>query len=162
MKKYVKYVDLVMAALAVVALIMLFLPAVEYSKSYNGLKVVFGYTEKSSLGGLQISSEVFGFSFMNLLTYLLVIGSAVCAVLSYAKKNKVALLVAIVLAIVSAVFFLLTKNFVVIPDGAKKVFEVANTSFAKESKLLAGPIIGAVCMFLSAIAGVVKLVLGKK
>ncbi len=158
MKKYLKYVDLAMAALAVVALIMLFLPAVEYLDSYNGLKVVFGYSEESILGKV----EVFGFSFMNLLTYLLVIGSAACAVLSYVKKNGTMLLVAIALAVVSAVFFLLTKNFVVIPDTAKKVFEAANTSFAKESKLLAGPIIGAVCMFLSAIAGVAKLVLGKK
>ncbi len=162
-KQTMKLLPWAMAALAVVALIMLFVPAVEYAKeSFNGLKVVFGYTKKTDLVVSTLETEIFKFSFLNLLTYLLVIATAVLAVLAQLKKSNLFLLISIVCAIIAGVFFLLTKNFVVLPDEAEKAFDIANTTFADEAKLKAGPIVGAVCMFLAAIAGVVKLVFGKK
>ncbi len=147
MKKFAKYLDLVLATLALVALVMIFLPAIvfgegDFSVSYNGIKTVFGYKEKTLIG----SAEILGFSFMNLLTYLLVIAACVCGAVSSLKKNKLCLFVAIVAAIVAAIFFFCT-----VPFCATKI----------KFSLGAGPIIGGICMILAAAAGVVKFVFGK-
>ncbi len=160
-KSILKYVDLGIVFLALVALAMIFLPAVsgkgEDAESYNGLKIVFGYTVSNDLGFLgQLTNEVFKFSFMNFLTYLLVIFTAVCAAVAFVKKNKIALLASVVCAVVAGVFFLLTKNFVVLSENMQKIYDAAETTFAAQTKLGAGPIVSAICLFVAAAAGVVK------
>ncbi len=162
MKKYLKYVPLGMAGLALISLIMIFVNAIGGDSELTGLQAIFGYTEKQDLGFLgNLETEITKFSFMNLLTYLLVIGTGVCGVFAFLKGDEKLLYVAIGLAVLSAVFFLLTKSFVVLPDEMKQVFEALDTTFAKEAELGAGPIVGAICMFLAAAAGGAKIVIEK-
>ncbi len=159
MKKILKYVNHAIAALGVVALCMIFVAAIGYEGigeglkkefiTYNGLKVVFGYKEAVTDS---ITVELIKFSFMNLLTYILVLAAIIFAVFGILKSNKLFLLVTIVCALAAAIFFLCTKSFVVLPEDGK---------LSEEVKLCAGPIVGAICMFLSAIAGTAKLVLEK-
>ena len=55
---------LVSVLLGVIAVIMIFLPAIGVKDSettYTGLQIVFGYSEKTVLG----TAEFFAFSFMN-------------------------------------------------------------------------------------------------
>ncbi len=160
--KYLKFVDLGIAALALISLIMIFLPAVTgsvlgQSYDYNGLKVVFGYSEKSSFLGSTVTTEFLKFSFLNLLTYILVLGTIACAALSFMKGNKTVLLVAVAMAVVAGSFFLLTKNFVVLPTENANVIK----AFKDNVSLGVGPIIGAICMYVAAGAGIAKAVLDK-
>ncbi len=160
--KIFKYVDLGVIALAVIALIMIFLPAIGANgETVNGLKIVFGYKESVGSGSLSISTEFYKFSFLNLLTYILVLATAACAAIALVKKNKTFLLVAAATALVAGVFFLLTKNFVVLPIDNDVLYDVLYESFRKNTDLGVGPIIGAICMFLAAIASGAKWLLDK-
>ena len=164
MKKYLKYLDLGMAALALVALIMLFVPAINWGESTaNGLKVVFGHSESTKAVVATITVTYFKFSFMNLLTYLLTIGAIACAVLAYLKKNALFTLISAGLSLVGGVFFLLTKHFCVLGQFFLDLYKLADTTFATDPSvtLAAGPIIAAVCLFLACAAGVAKKLLDK-
>ncbi len=161
-KKNLKYLDLGIVALAVIALIMIFLPAVGAEEdAWNGLKVVFGYKEETKILTSTVTTEILGFSFMNLLTYIFVILAAVCAGMNFKKKGNKLLLLSVLFSLLAGAFFLLTKNFVVLNDSLVKVYEALGTTFAKEAELGAGPIIGAICMFLAAIVGGAKVFLDK-
>lgn len=156
MKDLKKILSFAMAGLMVVALIMIFLPAIKVGEeTYNGLKVAFGYTSESKVLGVTVSIELFKFSFMNLLTYLFVIVSIVLAALQIVKKNDLFTLGVVVTALLAGVFFLLTKNFVILKDANFKEL------FNKNSSIGVGPIIGAVCSFLTVGCGVVKTVISK-
>ncbi len=149
MKKFLKFAPLAMAGCAVLALIMIFLPQLtdEGDGSYSGLEIVFGVKEHGY--------EILKFSFLNLLTYLFVIAMAVVSVLAYMKKdNKLFLLIAIVLAIVSAVFFFLAKAFVQADDLTLEMIK-------EFCDLGVGAIFGGIFSILAAGVGVVKLVLDK-
>ncbi len=177
MKKYLKYVDIGTVVLSIVSLVMLFVTAISWTNvslsgeatvtTYSGWASVFGYTDVTSgeLFGstLSVSKEIFKFSFMNMLTYILVLAVAVCGVLSIMKKNKKILAIGILLALVAGVFFLLTKNFVVLSDDLANAYTKAGKSFSADENvsLGAGPIVGAICMFVSAVAGIGKLALDK-
>ncbi len=159
-KKNLKALNLGVILLAVVALVSLFLPAVSMAaldQAWTGLQVVFGYTKETNVVVNTVKTEICKFSFMNLLTYLLVVATAVFAFLSYTKKNKLALLLTVVCALTAGVFFLLTKNFVVLPINNELAYE----GFRESYKLAAGPIVGAVCMFLSGLVAGTRLVLEK-
>ena len=158
--------NFVMAICFLVAIAMIFVPVVKVGdESYNGLKVVFGYTAKTNLfGSTSIETEIFKFSFLNLLTYVFVLVALVitCMHLVKGKKgNDMATCLTVLLALVAGVFFLLTRNFTVVSDSLKTTYEHLNTTFAKESELGAGSIVGAVVCFLGCISGAAKIVLSK-
>lgn len=162
MKKYLKYVGLGMAGLALISLIMVFVSAIGGDSKMTGLEAIFGYSEEfTTIMGGEGKLELTKFSFMNLLTYLLVIGVGACGVLSFLKGDEKLLYVAIGLAVLAAIFFLLTKSFIVLTQDMKDLFELAGKTFAEEAELGAGPIIGAICMFLAAAAGGAKVVIEK-
>ncbi len=72
-KQISSIVSLISAALGIVALVMIFLPAIgvkDTETTYTGLQIVFGYKGTTGV-------TIFEFSFMNLLTYLLVIAGVV-------------------------------------------------------------------------------------
>lgn len=161
MKKNAKYFNLLAALLAFVAIIMIFLPAVagdNAESTYNGLKLVFGLKEKV----FSTEVTVFGFSFMNLLTYILALVVVVLSALLYVKEDKFVSLAVVLFALVSGVFFLLVKNFAVLGDSAKALYDLADTTFAKENNYGVGSIIGAVLMFLSAVVMGAKVFLSSK
>ena len=82
-----KPLSFVAAVLGVVAVVMLFLPAIgikDTDTTYTGLQITFGY--KESLLGFEYT--VFDFSFMNLLTYILAVVGIVFSVLSAMGKGS--------------------------------------------------------------------------
>ena len=109
-RKNKKNASLALTALSVlgglVAVIMLFLPAVEFRGiTYTGLQVSFGYTNDLRL-------EVFGFSFMNLLPYLLALGGLVFSALgATGRGSKLGALIAAAAFIAAGVFFIMTNTF---------------------------------------------------
>ena len=109
-RKNKKNASLALTALSVlgglVAVIMLFLPAVEFRGiTYTGLQVSFGYTNDLRL-------EVFGFSFMNLLPYLLALGGLVFSALGAAGRgSKLGAIIAAAAFIAAGVFFIMSNTF---------------------------------------------------
>ncbi len=151
-----KLLTIVAAALGVIALVMLFLPAVTAegaSDSYSGLDVVFGKSEE--FAGHKI--EVFAFSFMNLVTYLLVIAGIVLSVMAFLGKGGGLMpVIAAAAFVVAAIFFFCTVSFVAFPGEYAKE---ASEAFQEYAKLGAGPIIGGIVSILAAGANVGKIVL---
>lgn len=148
------------AVLGVIAIIMLALPAVKVidaDETYKGWDVVFGYIYTASAGGLTVSTEVFKFSFMNLLTYLFVIVGIVCTVLNYlGKGGKYMNLIATVAFLIAGIFFFLTVAFSV------PVSKLATTEKLREQlELGAGAIIGGICSILAAVASGYKAFIAK-
>jgi hypothetical protein len=162
-KKIEKFIPLIAAALGVVAIIMLFLPAVVIPATklteevnYNGWQAIFGLTETSKVLGNEVKTEYLVFSFMNLLTLILVAAGIVLCVLSFlGKGNKFFAFIAIACFIVAAVFFFLTLKF----TTAGSVYainligqELSQAEAKKGWALGVGPIIGGI---LSILAGLV-------
>lgn len=94
-----------------VAVIMLFLPAVaikDTSNTYTGLQTAFGYTKGE--GALKV--EIFKFSFMNLLPYLLALGGLVFSALGAAGRgSKLGAIIAAAAFIAAGVFFIMSNTF---------------------------------------------------
>ncbi len=153
--KYLKYADLAMAGLALISLIMIFIPAVSYKDtSYSGWNLIFGHSETTS-GILSATINYFSFSFLNLLTVILTLGVIACSVISYIKKNELFYLIATACALVAAIFFLLMKVFAIPAES------VLMEAYIDNASLSAGPIIAAVCLFLATACGVVKKIFSK-
>ncbi len=131
--------------LGLAAIVMLFLPAVAgkiTGTTYTGLQITFGYTTEGLL-----SIEVFKFSFMNLLTYILAAAGVVFAILSaMGRSGKFASFIAAAAFIVSGVFFILAPSFLIgISENMEEAYELA-----------VGGIIGAVCAFLAGLLSLFK------
>lgn len=126
--------------LGIVALVMLFLPAVKQKTlelTYSGLDITFGYEEANI--------EIFKFSFMNLLTYILVLAGIVCAILSaMGKSKKLTSLISSLAFIVGGVFFFLSITFSVLP-----VTGILAEAVKEELTLGYGAIIGAITSILA-------------
>ncbi len=149
-----KWFDLAAVVLAVVAIIMMFVPAIAFKDhpedTYTGLQIIFGYTE-SYPGGL--SMEVFKFSFMNLLTYILFLAGVVILVLNmFGKSGKFGSFIALGCFVVAAVFSFCALGFIV--PAADVVKE-----FIEEGKLVlaAGPIVAGIMGILSSGICAVKI-----
>ena len=140
--------------LGAIAVIMMFLPAIgiKDSETYTGLQLAFGYkTTNDTLLGT-VTTVHFDFSFMNLLTYLLLIGGVVFSVLSFINRGgKFASFIAMGLTLVAGIFFFLTISFSV--PGAN--IKVAQPSLillenVKEGFVLGvGSIVGGIVSLLS-------------
>lgn len=157
--KMKSYLPLAAAIFGVLALIMLFLPAIVVGdESYNGLKVVFGYTEKAEVFGSTIETKILKFSFMNLLPYLLVIGGIVLNVLNRKNGSKLFALIATACFIVATVFFFCTIGSTVLAgDMNDKIVE----AIKDEWKLGVGSILAAICSILAGLASITPVVMKK-
>lgn len=148
---YMSYLPLLAALLGVVALVMLFVPAVVASEdvSYNGLKVAFGYTQSEG-GVITINLQHLKFSFMNLLPYILVLVGIVACVMGY-KGNKLATFVGFVCFVAAAVLFFLAVSFAV-PGSALTLDGTLDAAKVKENWTLgAGAIVAGVCSGVAAL-----------
>ena len=120
--KYAGYFALLMA---IVSLCMIFCTAIVYTVpnadpvSYSGLNVVFGFKEpQASIGNSKYETEWFKFSFMNLLTYILLIVGIVFSVLRLAgKKSKLFTIITAACFIVAGVFMFLTIPYSIVGAG---------------------------------------------
>ncbi len=148
---------------AIASVCMIFLSAVKYQVSenvdpvfYTGLQVAFGYSETASSLGFTLSTEIFKFSIMSLLPYILVLGGAVLLVLSaLGGDNKLFNFIAFAAFIVAAIFFFLAANFPVIAE--KEALGIKAPVLNKEYLSIAiGSILSAVFAIVSAALLAVK------
>lgn len=152
MNKIKKFAPLAAAVAAVIALIMIFLPAIVVEEeTYSGLKVIFGYSEKApGMGGITLEIEVFAFSFMNLLTYLLVIAGGVCGVLAFMKSDKpIFTWIAAACLALAGIFFFCSVGFTVL---SKDLVDLGATK--ENFKLGAGAVIGGIVSILGALCAI--------
>ena len=106
--------------LGVAAICMMFVTSVEFKGlTYTGLQTAFGYTKETDVLVATAKTEVFAFSFMNLLTYILALAGVVLCLLNMLahKSSKLFAFVSAVAFIVSAVFFFLTPQFSIMVLG---------------------------------------------
>lgn len=152
MKTFKKYAPMLAAVLGIIAVIMIFLPAVATGDdSFNGIKAVFGWTEKTEFLGSTIETKLLSFSFMNLLTYLLAIAGVVLSVLGImGKGSKLFTLIATVCFAVAAVFFFCTIAFTVVEEGWSDLASALGGDIKESWKLGVGSIIGGICSILAA------------
>ncbi len=148
MKKFLKLAPWAMVGLAVLALLMMFLPQVKTDggNSWDGTEIVFG----TSLYG----QEVLKFSFMNLFTYILVLVTAIFAIVNYMNDNKTLLIVSIISAFGAMLFFFLAKTFVAPAEEIKALVQ-------QYCSLDIGAILGGIFSLIAGVAGITKLVLDK-
>lgn len=108
--------------LGIAAIVMMFVPQLNYNSAtglvkgdpLNGLQITFGYSNE--VLGKQV--PVLDFSFMNLLTYILVLVGIVFALLAImGKLGKIAPIVAAAAFIVAGVFFFCAEQFMMVHVG---------------------------------------------
>lgn len=154
-----KPLSFVAAVLGLVAVVMLFLPAIgikDTDTTYTGLQITFGY--KESLLGFEYT--VFDFSFMNLLTYSLAVVGIVFSVLSaVGKGSKFAAFIAAAAFAVSGVFFFLSVSYTLPNEDASKIISFVGGDIKDALTLAYGAIIGGVASLLAAVCNLGKIVL---
>ena len=154
-----KPLSFVAAVLGLVAVVMLFLPAIgikDTDTTYTGLQITFGY--KDSLLGFEYT--VFDFSFMNLLTYILAVVGIVFSVLSaMGKGSKFAAFIAAAAFAVSGVFFFLSVSYTLPNEDASKIISFVGGDIKDALTLAYGAIIGGVASLLAAVCNLGKIVL---
>lgn len=167
MKKFLTLGNILVCCAALLALVAIIVglcaPAVSYTveafgksstTTYSGAQVTFGYTAKTDTVVGTLSGEIWKFSFMNLLTYILAVVGIVFAVLAFlGKLGKISGIVAAACLLVAGVFFFLAVAFTV-PASEKATME--------GWKLGAGAIVGGILAILSALAMAAKTFVIKK
>jgi hypothetical protein len=153
-----KYTTFISVLLGIVAVVMMFLPAISITDSeasYTGLQLAFGYSETPiKIGSYSATIVYFNFSFMNLLTYILVILGVVFTVLgSKGKGGAFASFISALMFIVGGVFFFMQGSFSV----PGEILSIVKDSFV----LAIGAIIGGVASILAGICALAKIVLNK-
>ncbi len=149
-----KYINWIISACALVALIMIFLPTIKAdSEKWNGIKCSFGYSE-SFMG---VSVKVFKFSILNLLPWVLVIVYGVIAGMNK-SNNKVMTIATIAIAVVAAVLFFMSKNFININGLSGEELKESRKLF----DLGIGAILAGIFSLIAAAGSVLKLVFEKE
>ena len=141
------------AVLSLIAIIMMFIPNIniigklseETHYACNGIQVIFGFKD----GNL----EVYSFSILNLITYLLLFFGFVFVFLKLLKVTKSSIVdfVAICALIISGIFFFLMPSFAVCPYASVLVV----------LKLGIGAIIAGVLSITCALVLTIKLIMRK-
>lgn len=154
-KGLTKYCDLISLALGVVAICMIFLPAIvqkaEDPLTFSGLQVAFGYSETNG----NLVYNYLAFSFMNLLPYILLLAGVVLLCLSAMGKSfKFVNLVVCCLFVVAGVFMFLTLSFVV---PATNLGGYLNGINVENYALGVGSILGGIFAILAGVASGLKL-----
>lgn len=167
------------ALLALVAVIMVFLPQIAAASedsdvTYNGLAIAFGKElAGADIFGFASASTVINFSFMNLLCYVLVLGGLVLEVLQLANigKGKLISLIASVALIAGGILFFFALDFSTITSsgsfgglsGSSEAtsFASLNSESIKVWELGIGAIIGGITAILSGVCYLGKLVIEK-
>ena len=158
MEKLRKYLPLISAILAIIAFAMLVVPVITNvgdnvfgTHTFNGFQTVFGTHEY--LNG--VSVHVLRYSFWNLLSYLLVVVTAVLGFMGFKKLNAKIGILSGACALIAGVIFFLVLN---------------TTNFANQgvtgASMGIGAIIAGACAVLSAAAiitpSIMQIVQGKK
>lgn len=171
-----KLISLVGALLAIVAVVMVFLPqiaAVNGDTTFNGIAIAFGKKLSSVDGGSFFkSSTTINFSFLNLLAYVLVVLGLVINVLQLvgiAKGKLMSLIAALALVAGGILFFFALKFSSVTTSGAvlgiggeaTSKFSDFNTDSAKVWQLGYGAITGGITAIVAGVCSLGRTVLSK-
>ena len=134
MKKCLSFVSI---GMGVLAMLTAFFPAALSGPGeiFNGFDVVFG------------DEDMLAFSFMNFLTYLLVIVAIVCNILYLLKKKQLFSYIGVGCFFLASIFFFCTVEFIVIPDYFDGVKDIYKSGF----NLGTGAILAAVLCIIGAI-----------
>ena len=169
------------AILAVVAVVMIFLPqiaAVNSDTVYNGIAIAFGKTLSETdltIFGFNLfkGSAVIDFSFPNLLAYILVVVGLVIVVLQLLGifKGKIATIIAALCLIAGGILFFFALRFSTITTSGGSLgilggsgthkFADANSDSTTVYKLGYGAITGGVTAICSGVLALGKAVLSK-
>ncbi len=145
--------SIVAAVLGFITLAVLFLPAIgikDTETTYTGAQIAFGY-KKSSFG---VEVDVFNFSFMNLLPFILAVAGLVFAIYAGLKGSKLFALLAGLIFIAEGVFLLLGVANCVPAGRVEAVVE----AFRDTCVLAWGSIVGAIIAFIAGAASVFSVV----
>ncbi len=111
-------IKLISVFFALASLLMIFLPAVKYViadkalNEFTGIMISFGYTKTAGAGIFEASSKLLEFSALNLLPYLLVLGS-LTLILTVSSRKKVFInTIIFIMLIASSVLFFISPLFV--------------------------------------------------
>ncbi|MBQ9117597.1 MAG: hypothetical protein IJY11_00140 [Clostridia bacterium] len=163
MEKIKKFAPIGAVVLALVAIIMCFLPgaAVE-GDSMSVWETIFGYSETYA----GESMNVVGFSFLNLIPLLCVVVGAVLVVLNVMGKgsNLFGIVAAVLFVVAGIFFFLVTTN--AMPgsyfDTIPEAYRDASWEAAKDAwDLGVGAILAAICSIIAAVCAACPVVLDK-
>lgn len=151
--------------LGIVAIIMLAAPAITYTVEAFGQKSTLTYTMAQITFGYEKGG--FAFSFMNFLSFLLVVAGIVLAALTALKGNKLTAIIAAVCFLAAGVLFFCCKQLIVFDTGdltgELKDFALMSTKeLIKDFKLGIGAILTGILSILSAVSCAGAAVLGKK
>ena len=117
-------ISAVAVILAIVAIVMMFVPSVGVKDSdttFKGMDATFGYQGTVPVIGTKYT--VFEFSIMNLISYILVAGGLVFTILgALGKGSKFAGFIAAGAFIVAGVFFFLMPQYTVFQFGSYQIF----------------------------------------
>lgn len=150
-----RMVSLIATILGIVAIAMIFLPNVavkDFDATYTGLNIVFGYTEKTVLGTI----EVFRFSFMNLLVYLLAAAGIVFAVMGL-NGGKLSNFISAGAFIACGILFFILPSFCLVNESATKFVSWIGGDITEALELAYGAIIGAIAALLAGLAQLYKV-----
>ena len=116
-KSFLKFGNFIAAALAILAVLTIFRPAVQVdgteNTTYTGLQAAFGYSE-SALG---VTTQIFNFSFLTFLAYLLPIAGVVLSLLNRKGTSTLFSFLSAGCYIVGAVFMFLAAGNIAFADS---------------------------------------------
>lgn len=159
-------ISLVSIVLGIVAICMMFTNSVglalkigektSESTAYSGLNATFG------------KENVFAFSFMNLLTYILVIAAIVFAILKLTNvfSGKLSSILTTILFVVAGVFFFCSGTFSVVVEefntANSLLGSITGNNLVVVKTLEIGSIIAGICSLLAGVCSLVPLFTAKK
>lgn len=143
--------------LSVVALCMIFAPAATVKNSdtaYSGLKIAFGYSQRSTMGTTTVTTKWFNAS-ANILTYILLIAGAVFAVFAARGKFGFSRFAAVACLLSAGVLFFCTVA-LCSPAAPDSIPDNMREEYIKQTKdalrLGGGAIAGGVLSLLAALS----------
>ncbi|MDE7330596.1 MAG: hypothetical protein K2N30_05905 [Clostridia bacterium] len=151
---------LISALLGVVAICLMAAPAAavkDTELAYTGAQLTFGYTRTGSITG--ISAEVFKFSFLNFLPYILVLAGIAFSVLTVlGKLGKIAPIVSAVCYLAAGVLFFLVIEMCspYTAIDSKDLVDAVKDTLTLGAGAIVGGILGILSAALSAAALAVK------
>ena len=138
---------------------MLFLANVkvkEADTTYTGIQTAFGHKEKVLYNEIQI----FHFSFLNLLPYILVLVGLVLGLIGGLGKGKALLIIIATLVFFGAgVLFFFVPSFVQFNGDASSIINAFGGNVKEMFELAYGAIIAGICSLLAGVSSVFRLAL---
>ncbi len=153
-KGFLKFSNFIAAALAILAVLTIFLPAVKVdgseNLSYTGLQVAFGYSESAA----GVTVQIFDFSTLSFLAYLLPVIGVVLSLLNRKGTSSLFSFLSAGCYVAGAVFMFLTAGSIVfsesIPGAAASLLKYVLTPWS---------IIGGIVLCLSGLISLANVFL---